>query len=157
MNVRQALEHAKRILELHTCEGSDAKREAEELLAFSLGMDRSGLLSGNGRELAGPEQARLAEVLSRRLEHEPMARILGAADFLGHNFLLDRSTLVPRPATEIIVSKAIERIGTLKKVMVLDVGTGSGCIAVSIALELPGAEVVAIDISPEALETASRR
>ncbi|MEA3248985.1 MAG: HemK/PrmC family methyltransferase [Patescibacteria group bacterium] len=156
MNLKQALDFATRILRLHTCEGSDAEREAEELLAFSTGIGRSDILSDQTRVLSDREEVRLAEILSRRLEHEPMARIFGTAHFLGRDFVLDRNVLIPRPTTEIIVGQAIEACGRLDKPTVIDVGTGSGCIAISMALALPNSQIIAIDVSRQALEAAGR-
>jgi release factor glutamine methyltransferase len=156
MDVKQALGFATKILRLHTCEGSDAEREAGELLAFSIGTGRADLLSDQERGLSGEEESRLAEFLSRRIDHEPMAHIFGTASFLGRNFIIDRNVLIPRPATELIVRKAIEKCAILEDPTVIDVGTGCGCIAVSIALAVPDLRVTATDISPEALETAGR-
>lgn len=156
MDLKQAQEFAERILRLHTCEGSDPAREAEELLAFSLGVGRADLLREPERKLNGSEEARLAEIVARRIDHEPMARIFGKASFLGRDFAVDRNVLVPRPATEIIVGRAIEACSAMDEPTVIDVGTGSGCAAISFALGLPRASVIATDISPEALEVARR-
>jgi len=156
MNLAQALDSATRTLRLHTCEGSEPEREAEELLAFSLEADRSEVLRRPERKLTGAEEARFTDCVARRLDHEPMARIFGRARFLDRDFVIDRNVLVPRPATEIIASRAIEACSAMDDLTVIDVGTGSGCAAISLALALPDARVIAIDISPEALETAGR-
>ncbi len=156
MDVRQATEFAEKILGLHTCEGSDPVREAQELLAFSLDTDRSALLREPDRVLNGREESRLSEALSRRMEHEPLARIFGSARFLGRDFSVDRYTLIPRPATEILVERAIEAVRNEDDLTAVDVGTGSGCVAVSLALVLPETRVIATDASPEALEAARR-
>jgi len=156
MNLAQALDSAIRTLRLHTCEGSEPEREAEELLAFSLGADRSEILRRPERKLTGAEETRFTDCVARRLDHEPMARIFGKARFLDRDFVIDRHVLVPRPATEIIVSRAIEACSEMDRPTVIDVGTGSGCAAISLALALPDSQVYATDISTEALETASR-
>jgi release factor glutamine methyltransferase len=156
MDINEALRFAEKMLLLHTCEGSNARREAEELLAFSLGIDKTALVTGTKHEMSRKEQEELTELLSRRLDHEPLARILGKGAFMGRDFMIDRHTLVPRPATEIIVEQAISAADPESELTVLDIGTGSGCIAISMASALPNAQVMATDISQEALEVATR-
>ncbi len=126
--------------------------EAQLLAAHVLGTDRSFLLAHPDEEfneLAGES------VLLRRLAGEPLAYILGWREFYGRRFSVGPSVLIPRHDTEILVEAALEFLGTRPGASVLDIGTGSGCIAVTLALEAR-CQVTAIDISLEALETAQR-
>jgi release factor glutamine methyltransferase len=94
--------------------------------------------------------------LERRLRGEPVAYILGTREFFGLEFEVTPAVLIPRPDTELLVECALERLDVAAPSRVLDVGTGSGCIAVCLAHHRPHAEVVATDVSAEALEVARR-
>jgi len=94
------------------------------------------------------------ELLERRIKHEPMAYISGEKEFYSRPFKVNRAVLIPRPETELLVAEALDMARGMAKPAILDVGTGSGCIAVTLACELPGARVYASDISPDALRTA---
>ena len=119
-----------------------------------LGWDRARLLT----ELQGPAPAalepRFSEWVARREQREPTAYIVGSREFWGLEFLVSPAVLIPRPETEFIVEEAVERLRNAKAPRIADVGTGSGCIGVSIAHELRRAHVTATDISPEALAVA---
>jgi release factor glutamine methyltransferase len=123
-----------------------------------LGWDRAQLLAR--QEDAAPEalEPRFSEWIGRREHREPTAYIVGAREFWGLDFLVTPAVLIPRPETEFIVEEAlaIVRRGPRAAVRIADVGTGSGCIAVSLAHELPDAIVVATDVSAEALAVARR-
>src|SRR3970040_2247926 len=93
-------------------------------------------------------------LLERRLRGEPVAYILCEREFYGLNFIVSPSTLIPRPETELLVELALQRIPQSGPFRVLDLGTGSGAIALSIAHARPNAEVVAVDASQDALEVA---
>jgi release factor glutamine methyltransferase len=128
----------------------DARRIAE--IAFRLrGLD----LIANEREVAKKSTLkRLEQLTERRLAGEPVARILGEQEFYGLSFALDGATLVPRPETEMLVDFALETLSYTSEARILDLGTGTGCIALSILAHLPRATAVGIDISPEAVACA---
>jgi release factor glutamine methyltransferase len=130
--------------------------EANLLLEAALEVDRTSLLFLSRRNLTQEEQAKLAEWLQRRLEREPLQHILGWAPFFGLRLEVTPNALVPRPETEQLVELALKQLSDSVRPVVLDVGTGSGAIALAIKIERPDATVVATDISPEALELARR-
>lgn len=107
------------------------------------------------RDLASAEALKaLQEMAARRLRGEPVVRILGEKDFYGRPFTLGAATLVPRPETEMLVVRGLELLGGKHHKSILDLGTGTGCIAISILAESPSAQGIAVDLSPEALVTA---
>ncbi|RYE88106.1 MAG: peptide chain release factor N(5)-glutamine methyltransferase [Hyphomicrobiales bacterium] len=107
------------------------------------------------RDLAWPEALRkLQDMAARRLRGEPVVRILGEKEFYGLPFTLGGATLVPRPETEMLVARGLEILEGRQHKAILDLGTGTGCIAISILVESPPAHGVAVDLSPEALVTA---
>lgn len=97
---------------------------------------------------------RLDDIMSRLEHHEPLQYILGVARFHGHNFKVTPATLIPRPETEQLVDMILDRHGDRDDLAVLDLGTGCGCIAISLARALKFADVTGVDISNEALEVA---
>ena len=109
---------------------------------------------GKDRHFSEEERAELDFIVERLLHQEPVQYILGQADFHGLTFHVAPGVLIPRPETEELVDWVLEELGRLKNATVLDVGTGSGCIAVSLAKTCPGAKVSALDVSPAALEIA---
>jgi release factor glutamine methyltransferase len=138
--------------------GSDSSRlDAELLLAHTLNVRRLDLYLRFDRPLDEPELAAYRALVARRGKGEPVAYLTGAKEFMGLAFEITRDVLVPNPDTEVLVQRAVaiarESEGSVR---VADVGTGSGCIAVSIAHYAPNTEVWASDISPEALDVAAR-
>lgn len=130
--------------------GFDSSRiEAQLLAAHTLGVDRTWLLVHGGEPF--PELAGEA-LLARRLRHEPLAYILGWREFYGRRFAVRKGVLVPRQETETVVELALRHARPGAKV--LDLGTGSGCIAVTLKLERPDLRVVALDKEESALEIA---
>lgn len=113
------------------------------------------LLFGKDKELSGIEKSKIKEVVERLKKSEPIQYILGIADFYGLEFEVNSSVLIPRPETEELVEQIIldNKNHTVK---ILDIGTGSGCIAIALKKQLPESEVIAIDISKGALETAKK-
>ena len=107
------------------------------------------------KEMNGEIIEEYFELLGRRVNNEPTAYILGEKEFYSRRFKVNPSVLIPRPETELLAEEAIRISYTIESPVVLDIGTGSGCIAVTIAGENPGAKIFAADISPEALRTAS--
>jgi release factor glutamine methyltransferase len=137
---------------------AEARLDAELLVAHSLGLDRLRLFLELERPLDAPEVDRARDLLVRRGKGEPTAYLVGQREFYGRDFAVGPGVLVPRPETELLVDRArelaAERGSTALRVA--ELGTGSGCLAVTLALELPGARVVAVEISPAALEVAER-
>lgn len=126
--------------------------DSELILAHALKKERVFLYAHPEYELSETEEKNANEMLARRENHEALAYILGYKEFYGRNFEVSPDVLIPRPESEEIINLAKE----LKPRKILDVGTGSGCLAVTLKLELPEAEVTAVDISPKALETAKK-
>lgn len=132
--------------------GDDARRDARVLLRGLLGVDGGWLLAHATDPLASEDVARFSAAVERRGTGEPVAYVLGEAWFYGLRLSVTPATLVPRPETEALVELAARE----RPASVCDVGTGSGAIAIALATALPGARVVAIDVSPAALAVAAR-
>lgn len=149
---REMLELGRAFLAKKGVEG--AAREAEHLVAHALGLDRLGLFLALDRPLTRDEVVRGRELLTRRGKREPAAYLTGAREFYGRVFKVGPGVLVPRPETELLVDRARALAGARKGLTVLDLGTGSGCLAVTLALELADARVTAVELSARALEYA---
>jgi release factor glutamine methyltransferase len=135
--------------------GVDAPRvDAEILLAHVLGTTRSGVRADGRRELDRSARTQLEQLLVRREAREPLAYVLGEWGFRRLTLKVDRRVLVPRPETEIVVERCLALLAGHERSRVLDVGTGSGAIALAIADEHLEAEVTGMDASAEALEVA---
>lgn len=132
-----------------------APGEAEILVSAVTGIPRSRLFLSMDDDIADAE-GRLSPLIARRSACEPLQYVLGAWDFFGREFLLSPDTLIPRPETEGLAERAVAalRRSPMARPLALDVGTGSGVIAVTLAAEVPAARVVATDISPGALRKA---
>jgi release factor glutamine methyltransferase len=131
-----------------------ARREAELLVAHALGLDRMHLYLSLDRPLESEEIQRGRELVVRRGKREPTAYLTGKREFYGREFQVGPGVLVPRPETELLVDRARALLAGREGARIADVGTGSGCLAVTLALELPGSRVAAVDIAPRALEYA---
>ncbi len=132
---------------------------AELLMTFVLARERSYLYAHPERELTADEQSRYDEVIRERARGCPTQYIIGHQEFWGLDLLVSPAVLIPRPETEHVVETVLELVkeypfGGPGRLKLLDVGTGSGCIALALASELPHAEIHACDISDEALEIA---
>lgn len=149
MTVAQALLAAARTIEA-SGHAAAPRREAEEILGALLGRERSYLIAHGDERLDAGSVAVLDAHIARRAGGEPVALVTGQADFCGRPFAVTRATLIPRPETELIV----ERARPLAPRHILDVGTGTGCLAITLALEHRGARVVGSDISRDALDVA---
>ena len=132
----------------------DARLEAQLLMAAALDVNRAWLLAHDDETLAPPVTARYTSWLKRRLTGEPIAYIFGEKEFYGLLFKVSPSVLIPRPETELLVELALARIPVDRPCRVLDLGTGSGIIAITLAKLRPLAELMAVDVSPVALELA---
>jgi release factor glutamine methyltransferase len=131
-----------------------ARLDAELLLEHALGRSRLELLLDRSRALSEEEAAAYGGLVERRARREPLAYVLGEWGFRRLTLKVDRRVLVPRPETEVVVERCLEHLRGLDAPAVLDVGTGSGAIALAIADEHPGARVTGIDVSEGALEVA---
>lgn len=155
MQLKPALDAA--IQQLTAAGIGSPRLNAEVLLMFILGCDRAYLYAHAERELSTDERARYQAVLEERAGGKPSQYITGHQEFWGLDFLVSPAVLIPRPETEHVIETVLElarRGGLVRQPKIVDVGTGSGCIALALAKELPGAEVVAVDISAAALELA---
>jgi release factor glutamine methyltransferase len=146
--IREALSSAAEALAAMGIE--DPRLDAEVMLAAATGLGRAALIADGGAELAPAASRLFGEMVRRRLRREPVAYIVGRRGFRRIELEVDRRVLIPRPETELLVELALER----RPATLLDVGTGSGAIALAVADELPGCEVKATDTSPAALEVA---
>ena len=122
------------------------------LLCHALRLTRAGLITQSEREITADEAATLNDLVARRRMGEPIAYIVGRREFFGLDFAVNDAVLIPRPDTELIVELALERLPQQGRV--LDMGTGSGAIAVSLAHTRPDAHVTALDVSAAALDVA---
>ena len=156
MTIREALRSAVERLELHHV--SNARLTAELVLAHVLSVEREHLYAHDDRVLNEQELQMLEDRLYDRISGVPLQYIVGRQEFYGRYFRVNPSVLIPRPETEYIIEAVLDIQGTRglppRPLSMIDVGTGSGCIAVTLALELPGTQVFAADVSFEALLVA---
>jgi release factor glutamine methyltransferase len=132
----------------------NAVQESQWLLAQALGLRSHELATEAERPLSSAEWSRARSLIARRAAREPLQYLLGTQEFCGLDFQVTPAVLIPRPETELLVQEVI-RLGTLKPAsIVVDVGTGSGCVAVTLATILRDVRIVAIDRSPAALAAA---
>jgi release factor glutamine methyltransferase len=133
-----------------------ARLDAELIIARALGLTRVQVYTQFDRPLDAEELGRLRDLVRRRQSGECVAYILGEKEFYGLTFQVDRRVLVPRADTETLVDEALTRLreGGWANPRIVDVGTGSGALAITLAKHCPGAEVVAVDLSADALEVA---
>ncbi|HEV3100391.1 MAG TPA: peptide chain release factor N(5)-glutamine methyltransferase [Candidatus Udaeobacter sp.] len=151
MTVLEVLQVTTAFFKKHDIE--NPRLNAEHLLAHALGRRRIELYLDFERELTEPELGPLRELVKRRSEGEPLQHLLGTVEFCGLTFLSDKRAMVPRPETEELVEFLKSEIEDPKS-KIVDVGTGSGVIALSLAAEFPEARILAVDISDDALALA---
>ena len=132
----------------------EARREAGSLLSHVIGKDRTFLISHAEDIVAGDDLARFREAVTRRASGEPLQYITGVQDFYGREFRVTTDVLIPRPETELLVEAALEVIAHKPAPLICDVGTGSGCIAITLVCERTDARAVAVDVSAPALAVA---
>ena len=155
MTIGQALRAARARLQ-HV--GETGALDAGRLLEHVSGLDRAGALRDADRELAADLAQRFEALVARRERGEPIAYVIGSVGFYGRTFLVDERVLVPRPESEHVVEAAIDDLRARRKAagIVVDIGTGSGALGITLACELPELAVYATDISTAALEVARR-
>jgi release factor glutamine methyltransferase len=152
MQLKQALASAVDCLE--AADVGSPRMNAEVLLMFVLGVNRAYLYAHPERALTPEEETRYHEVLAQRSTGMPSQYITGHQEFWGLDFVVSPTVLIPRPETEHLVETALELARGVTHPKLVDVGTGSGCIALALAHELKDADVFAVDISAEALVLA---
>ena len=152
MQLKQALASAVEHLEASDC--GSPRMNAETLLMFVLGVNRAFLYAHPERELTTEEKSRYDEVISQRAAGVPSQYITGHQEFWGLDFVVSPEVLIPRPETEHLVETVLELAWEVPRPRIVDVGTGSGCIALALANELKSAEVYGVDLSADALEIA---
>lgn len=132
----------------------DARLQAELLLAHALDLSRALMLARLNEPLAPAIAAQYAANVARRAQSEPLAYILGCQEFYKLDFFVDRRVLIPRHETETLIEIALDRARWVDAPVIVDVGTGSGAIALTLVHHLRAARVIALDISPDALAVA---
>lgn len=137
--------------------GCDSPRlDAEILLAHVRGCDRIQLYTRYAEILSADERACMRDLVNRRAQREPVAYLVGYREFFGLDFKVNRDVLIPRPDTEVLVLEALEKLRGLAAPRILEIGTGSGCVAITLASQNPGLHVTATDISDSALQIAEQ-
>lgn len=132
----------------------DAAWDAERLLRHVTGWDRARVLLGGSQTLALEAQTAFFELVAERARRRPLQHLTGTQAFWRHEFRVTPDVLIPRPETELLVEASLQALAGTARPVIVDVGTGSGCVALSLAAERPDAIVHAIDISPAALAVA---
>lgn len=155
MTIDEALHKASKTLAAHLFE--EASLEAEILLMHVLSVDRAKFYTLLGEELSEGDAEVLAQLVNRRLTNEPVAYIVGHREFFGYDFHVASGVLIPRPESELLVEETLDFVRghfPEEDPIIAEIGTGSGAIAISLALLLPKAKIYATDISAGALEIA---
>lgn len=152
MCLQQALSSA--IDRLTAAHVGSPRMNAEVLLMFTLACDRAYLYAHPERELTADETTRYDDALAQRAQGVPSQYITGHQEFWGMDLIVTPAVLIPRPETEHLIETLLPLARAMPSPRIVDVGTGSGCIALALAKELPQAEIHATDISPDALEIA---
>jgi release factor glutamine methyltransferase len=156
MTLRQAITAASEILSTNPHLRDHAARDAELLLLDQLSINRAQLFINTERELTEGEEFFFWQSIYRRAANEPIQYITGKQEFYGLNFHVTPAVLIPRPETEHLVEAVLQALPREESLQILDVGTGSGILAITLALNLPCAEITAVDISSVAIAVARR-
>lgn len=139
--------------ELGQTDMESPRLEAQILAGHVLGKGRAWIIAHGETQI---DEAAFEKLLKRRLANEPLAYILGTWEFYGRSFTVNTSVLIPRQETETLVDAALDAVRKIDAPKILDLGTGSGCVAITVALERPDARVWALDISKAALAVAKK-
>jgi release factor glutamine methyltransferase len=135
----------------------EARREATTLLAYILNKDRTFLIAHDDESVPADLLARFQDLIERRAAGEPSQYVIGRQDFYGRTFIVNPNVLIPRPETELLVEAALEYLDdSTSAVSICDVGTGSGCIVITLLHELLDARAIGVDISEAALKVAEK-
>ena len=163
MTVHAAVAESARLLTENGFESEDARRDVAVIARHLLGWSLTDWATRKDETATGEFVAHLSRAARRRATREPVAYITGVREFYGREFQVTPATLIPRPETEALIDRALQAMHDLHALhpphapegaVLVDVGTGSGCIAVTLALEIPDARIVATDTSPAALAVA---
>ena len=155
MTLRDALTYGSDQLQRNPDLRADAARDAALLLRYALGISHAAQLADPERELTPAQQAAFDALVQRRLANEPIQYITGEQEFYGLALRVTSAVLIPRPETEQLVEAVLAELDPTQPVRILDVGTGSGAIAIALAYHLPHARITAVDLSTAALEVAA--
>jgi release factor glutamine methyltransferase len=155
MTLREALTSATRQLDASPSLRADASRDAALLLRHVLGISHAEQLADPERALTPAQQAAYDALIQRRLANEPIQYITGEQEFYGLTLRVTPAVLIPRPETEQLVEAVLAELNLTQPLRILDVGTGSGAIAIALAFHLPHAQITAVDLSAAALEVAA--
>jgi release factor glutamine methyltransferase len=154
-SIRAVLQQAQAQLnEAPLLDATDARYESQLLLQHVLKVNRAWLIAHENDDVAANVQHKFDTLIQRRIGGEPIAYILGSREFYGLNLAVTPATLIPRPDTEILVDVALDKIPANQATQILDLGTGTGAIALAIAQQRPQAQVTGVDASKTALEVA---
>ena len=134
----------------------EARLDAGALLAHVLHRDRTFIIGHAEDVVDGDVIEVFQKLVGRRAQGEPLQYITGRQEFFGLDFEVSDAVLIPRPETELLVQTALELLGPIENPLICDIGTGSGCIAITLLHHLPQARVIAVDVSKQALELAER-
>jgi len=155
MTIHEALRQTAQRLTQRVDLQADAKRNAQQLLEITTGLTRVQVLANPNRTLTPEQFQTLKHLTEQRLQAIPIQHLRGTQQFYGRDFRVTPAVLIPRPETEDIVTAVLEMVPYRNRPLrIADVGTGSGILAITLALELPSSTVLALDISPEALSIA---
>ena len=151
MNLENIIKKGSQILK--SCNISTYELDAQIILADIIGVNRESLITNNQINISKQIIKKYDTAIKRRTNNEPVAYIIGKKEFWTESFVVNKTTLVPRPETELLIYKIVKYF-KYKKINILDIGTGTGCILLSLLKELDYARGTGIDISPKAIQTA---
>lgn len=154
MTIAEVLKDA--VLRLAAAGLKEAQKDARLLLSFAVGRPKEFLFAHPEYELSEAEKNSFDDAVRRRESHEPVQYITGRTEFYGLEFTVSPAVLIPRPETEILVEHAVDQLRGKAAPRICEVGVGSGCISIAMLSELPAAAVIAVDLSPDALDIARR-